>query len=114
MGSWSLNGTFTACYDPDYQASPIPVRGAFIGGKPIRQGWESGMLKFPPLPSAGFNELRSRYEANKNAQTSGTLPSLSGYGWRAVSAYWGEPLPAGWDGGFAVGVTMGVSRVGNY
>jgi len=114
MGSFSLNGTFSATLDPDYESRGIPERGGFIGGKPARQGWESGILKFPPLASAAFNELYTRYETNKNAQTSGALPRLSGYGWRAVSAYWHEPLPTGWDGEFAHGVMMGVSRIGNY
>lgn len=115
MPNLSINGTFTACPDPeDYQPEPIPVRGAFMNGKPVRQGYEDGLLKFPPMPSAGFNELRARYEANKNAQTSGALPAVSGYGWRAVSAWWHEPLPTGWDGPIAHGVTQRVSRVGNY
>jgi hypothetical protein len=112
--AFSLNGTFSACPDPDYQPFGIPERGAFIGGKPVRQGWESGILKFPPLGTAAHNELRARYEANKNAQTSGNLPAMSGYGWRAISAYWHEPIPTGWDGPFAMGVSMTVSHIGNY
>lgn len=115
MGSFSLNGTFTAAPDPDYSPEPVPERGAFLNGKPVRQGYEDGVLRWPVgMPSAGLNELRSRWEANKNAQTSGALPSVSGYGWRAVSAWWHEPVPTGWDGPIAHGVTMRVSRVGNY
>lgn len=114
MGSFSLSGAFTACLDPDYQSYGLPLRGGFIGGKPVYQGWESGTLKFPPLISAGFNELYARWAANIGAQVSGALPKLSGYGWRAVSAWWGQPLPTGWDGGLAHGVTMNVWRIGNY
>ena len=113
--AFSINGVFTALPEPeDYQPFPIPERGAFMNGKPIRQGYESGMLKFPPMPSAGFNELYARYAANKNAQTSGNLPAVSGYGFRAVSAYWHEPLYTGYEGPIAHGVTMIVSRIGNY
>lgn len=114
MGSFSLNGTFTACLDPDFQSYGLPYRGGFIGGKPIYQGWESGVLKFPPLPSAAFNELYSRWAANSGSQTSGSLPKLSGYGWRGVSAWWLQPLPTGWDGPIAHGVAMEVQRIGNY
>lgn len=114
MGSFSLNGTFTALPDPDYQPYPIPVRGGFLNHKPVRQGFESGILKWGPLPSAAFNELRARYEANKNTQTSGAIPAISGYGFRAVSAFWLEPLYANYDGPIANGVTMIVAYVGNY
>lgn len=112
MGSFSLSGVFTALPDPeDYQPDRIPEHGAFIGGKPVRQGFEAGSLRFPPLPSAAFNELRSRYETTKNTQASGTLPLISGYGWSRCSAYWHEPVPTGWDGPIAHGVTMAVSRI---
>lgn len=114
MGSFSLNGVFTACPDPDYAAFPIPVRGAFLNHKPVRQGYESGVLKFPPMPSAAFNELRARYEANVGVQTSGAIPKLSGYGWRAVTAYFMEPVYTNYDGPIANGVTMPVNFVGNY
>ena len=114
MGNFSLNGAFTPTPDPDCQAYGIPVAGYFIGGKPVRQGFESAMLTFPPMQSAMLNELRARYEANKNAQTSGAIPKVSGYGWRAISAWWHEPNPQGWDGPIAQGVTMLVTRIGNY
>lgn len=115
MGSLSTNGAYTALPDPDYQPYPIPERGGFLNGKPVRQGYESGMLKWPGgIPSAGMNELRARYEANKNAQVSGALPRVSGYGWGAVSAYWHEPVPTGWDGPIAHGVTQVVSRIVRY
>jgi hypothetical protein len=115
MGSFSINGTFSACYDPDMESwDGTPVVGAFVGGRPIRQGWPSCTLRFPPLPSAGFNELVSRYEANKSSQTSGNVPAVSGYGFRACSAYFEEPHLGGFDGGFALGVTMRVSRIGWY
>lgn len=115
MGNLSTNGVYTSLPDPDYQPYPIPERGAFLNGKPIRQGYESGLLKWPAgVPSAALNELRARYEANKNAQTSGALPKVSGYGWGAVSAYWHEPVPTGWDGPIAHGVTQVVSRIVRY
>ena len=114
MGSWSLNGAFTSTPDPDCQPYPIPEVGAFIGGKPVRQGWPSAMLRFPPMPSASYNEIIARYEANKNAQTSGNVPATSGYGWRACSAYWHEPNIGGWDGPIVLGVTMIVSYIGYY
>lgn len=114
MGNFSLNGTFTACPDPDYAPYPIPVRGAFLNHKPVLQGYESGILKFPPLPSGAFNELRARYEANKNSQASGAIPKISGYGWRAVSAWFMEPLYTNYDGPIANGVTMPVMFIGNY
>lgn len=114
MGSWSLNGTFTATPDPDYQTFGTREFGAFLNGKPVRQGFESGVLRFPPMTTAGYNEIRARYEANKNAQTSGNIPAVSGYGYRACSAYWHEPLPQGWDGSIVLGVSMPVSFIGYY
>jgi hypothetical protein len=114
MGSFSLNGAFTALPDPDFQPAPLIEVGVFLGGKPVRQGYPGGVLKFPPLPSAAWNELRARYEANKNAQTSGALPAVSGYNWVAVSAWWHEPTYTGWDGPIAMGVTQAVSRIGYY
>lgn len=87
MGSFSLNGTFTALPDPDFQTYGLMEVGGFLNGKPIRQGFESGILRFPPLTTAAHNELVARWEANKNSQVSGALPAISGYGWRAVSAY---------------------------
>jgi hypothetical protein len=113
--AWSLNGAPTSCPDPeDFEYLRIPEHGAFMNGKPIRQGWPGGVLKFPPLPSAGMNELYAKYAANKNAITSGNLPLPSGYGWKAVSAYWHEPAPTGWEGPIAHGVTMQVSHIGEY
>jgi hypothetical protein len=114
MGSFSLNGVFTACPDPDYEGVGPPEVGAFLGGKPIRQGWETGTLKFPVLQSAMYNELYSRWSANCSVHTSGALPKNSGYGWDAVSAWYHEPRPTGWDGPNAAGVTMGVTRVIRY
>lgn len=114
MGSFSLNGVFTAAPDPDYQPFGTPEVGKFLNGKPIRQGWESGVLKFPPMPTAAANELRARWLANRNAQTSGNIPALSGYGFVAVSAWWHEPVPTGWDGPIAHGISMVVSKVGYY
>lgn len=113
MGSLSLNGAFTACPDPDYQSNGLPRRGGFIGGKPVYQGWESGTLTFPPLTSGAYNELYARWIANSGVYVSGALPKLSGYGWRAVSAWWLQPLPTGWDGEYAHGVTMIAERVTN-
>jgi hypothetical protein len=115
MPNLSFNGTFTACPDPeDFQPEPTPERGTFLNGKPVRQGWPGGLLKFPPMPSAGLNELVSRYEANKNAMTSGAIPRTSGYGFRAVSAWWHEPSPTGWDGPIAHGVTQKLTRIGEF
>jgi len=114
MGSFSLNGAFTSCPDPDYQSYGLPKRGNFVGGKPIYQGWESGTCKFPPLPSAAYNELYARWAANSGAQTSGALPKLSGYGWDSVSAWWLQPLPTGWEGPIAHGITMVAERIVRY
>lgn len=111
MGSFQFNGAFTATPDPDVESKPVPVRGMFVNGKPVRQGWEEAELKFPPLHTAEFNELRTRYEANKNAYTVGKLPALSGYNYVNVTAWWLEPIPTGWDGPFAHGVTMMATRI---
>jgi len=115
MGSFSLNGVFTALDDPhDYTPFPIAERGRFVNGKPIRQGFESGRVSWPAgMNTAQYNELRARYEANKNAYTSGAVPKVSGYGWRAVSAWWSEPLYTGMDGPIVHGVTMVISRIAN-
>ena len=113
MGSFQLNGAFTNCPDPDYQSNGTPEVGRFNNGKPIRQGNEEGLLKFPPLTSGAFNELYSRYLANKDSYVAGQLPKLSGYNWRSVSAWWHEPTPTGWDGTFAHGVQMRVSKIVN-
>lgn len=111
MGNFEFDGSFTALPDPDYQPFRLPLRGMFVGGKPARQGWESGELKFPPLASGAFNELRQTWEAKKNAYTVGKLPKISGYGWRTITAWWHDPVPTGWDGEFAHGVTMLVTKV---
>lgn len=110
MGNFSLSGTFTNMHDPDYQPYPRE-NGGFIGGKPLRQGWESGELKYPPLPSAEYNELYSRWTALSTGKQSGTLPHLSGYTWQTVSAWYLQPLPTGWDGQVAHGVTQRVTHV---
>lgn len=114
MGSFSLNGTFTACPDPDYQSYPIGVRGAFVGGGIVRQGQESGMLKFPPLTSGMRNELVARWNANKQGLVGGALPNISGYGWGTVTAAWGEITFTGFDGEFAHGGSMLVYKVTRY
>lgn len=114
MARFSLNGAFTALPDPNYSPYPIPVRGGFLNHKPVLQGFESGVLKWTLLPSAAFNELRARYEANKNVQTSGAIPAISGYGFRAVSAFFMEPLYSDYDGPIANNVSMIVAFVGNY
>ena len=116
MGNFSFNGTFTGLDDPhDYTPYRIPERGQFLGnGKPIRQGYESGTFSWPAgMNTAQYNELRSRWEANKNTLTSGAVPAISGYGWRAVSAWWHEPIYTGMDGPIVHGVTMGVTRIAN-
>jgi hypothetical protein len=115
MANFSIAGTFTALPDPDYQSMGIPVRGGFIGGGLVRQGWESGVLKFPPLSSAMRNELVSRWEANKAGLVGGTLPKLSGtVGWGAVTAAWGQPVWTGFDGEWAHGGSMIVYRITRY
>ena len=114
MGSFSLNGAFTALNDPDYQTFGLIEVGAFLNGKPVRMGYESGILRFPPCTTGAFNELVARWNANKNSQVSGAIPAISGYGWRAVSAYWHEPQMQGFDGPIVNGVTMIVSKIGNY
>lgn len=115
MGSFELSGAFTSCPDPDYQPYGTPEFGAFLDGKPVRQGWESGMLKYPPMTTAGMNELYTRYlvYATADSRVEGKIPKLSGYGWRSVSAWWHEPLPTGWDGPIAHGVTQIVSKITN-
>ena len=111
MSNFELQGSFTATPDPDFQSYGTPVRGFFGNGKPVRQGWESGVLKFPPLASGAFNELSHSYHANKNAAQAGKIPRVSGYGWRTVTAYWHEPLPTGWDGEWAHGVQMLLTKI---
>lgn len=106
MGSLSINGAMSICPDPDYVSYGVPVKGAYIGGRLVRQGWESGTLRFPPLNSAMRNELYTKYAANQNALVSGALPQLSGYGWQSVSADFGEPIFGGFDGEWAMSGTM--------
>lgn len=112
MGSFSLAGTLSIP-DPDWQSYGTPVRGAFVGGGFVRQGKESGMLKFPPLTEAHMSALYARWQANKNGLVGGALPSNTGT-WDAVTAAWGEPQPTGWDGPLAMGVTMTVAQVVRY
>ena len=115
MASFSFNGTFTALPDPDYQSFGSPMRGAFVGGGLVRQGLESGMLKFPPLSSAMRNELYTRWIANKAGLVGGALPKLSGAaGWAAVTAAWDEPKWTGFDGEWAHGATMTVYKITRY
>lgn len=111
MGNFQFSGAFTAVQDSDFQPADIPERGAFIGGKPIRQGWQAGTLKFAPMSSGAFNELRARYEQQKDLYTQGQIPKISGFGYRSVSAWWHAPVPTGWDGGDAHGVTMQLTRI---
>lgn len=111
MGNFEFSGSFPNLPDPDYEPGAVPVVGFFIGGKPVRQGWESGQLKWGPLLSAAFAELRTRYEEQKNDYTVGKLVAISGYGYQNVTAWWHEPLPTGWDGNQAHGVTQTVTRV---
>ena len=112
MTNFSISGTFTNVPDPNFQYF-ARENNAFIGGKPIRQGYPSGQLTFPALNSAMFHELYARWSAHSTAQSSGALPRVSGYGWKPVSAWWHEPLPTGWDGGFAHGVQMRVTQIVN-
>lgn len=114
MGNLSINGTMSICPDPDFQSYGLPVRGGFIGGGIVRQGKESGVLKFPPLTSAMRNELYTKWAANKNGLVGGTLPQLSAYGWQTVTAAWGEPVPTGFDGEFAHGISMVVYQILRY
>ena len=114
MASFQFNGAFSNIRDPNYESYGLPRPGGFIGMKPVYQGYESGLLKFPPLTSGMFNELYSTWTAQMETYTQGTLPKLSGYGWQTISAWWGEPLPTGWDGGFAHGVTMTIWKVQRY
>lgn len=114
MGSFSLNGTFTNCPDPDCKAYGKPLRGAFVGGTLVYQGKESATLIFPPLLSAAYNELYSRWLANYQGLVGGALPALSGFAWDTVTAAWGQPLPTGWEGPVAHGVTMDVYQVVRY
>ena|SRR5689334_18289470 len=111
MGQLSINGTFSTVPDPDWASYGVRVVGAFVGGVAVRQGYESGLLSFPPLSSAARNELYSRYMANRNSIVSGQIPQNSGYGWQFVSANFWEPLPTGYDGEWAHGVRMMVYRV---
>ena len=114
MGSFSLGGTFTNLPDPDFQSYGPPLRGAFVGGGLVYQGWESGQLKFPPLLSAAYNELFSRWTGNMGGLVGGTLPALSAFGWDTVTAAWGAPVPTGFDGPVVHGVNMTVYRITRY
>jgi len=114
MGSFSISGVFTAAYDPDMEPHGLRFVGRYIGGKGIYQGKESGLLRWPiPMYSADYNELHARWATFSGEKTSGALPKISGYGWRAVSAWWGQPLLTGWDGPHAHGVTMPVWDIEN-
>lgn len=112
--TFSISGAFTTVPNPDFQSYGLPEVGAFLNGKPVRQGYESAMLSFPPLRTGQWNELYSRWLGNNNAQISGALPKVSGYGWRAVSAYWHQPQFQSIDGPFYMSVTMIVSKIGDY
>lgn len=116
MGNFSISGVFTAAPDPDvrWHMPKDGTDGRFSDGKPIRQKHVSATLTFPPLTSAEYNELYTRWTAHMSAQTSGALPKLSAYGWRPVSAWWDEPVPTGWDGGEVHGVTMLAFKVIQY
>ena len=114
MGSFSLNGTFSNCPDPDFQSYGPPLRGAFVGGGLVYQGKESAILKFPPLTSAAYNELFNRWTGNYQGLVGGTLPDLSGYSWDTVTAAWGAPMPTGFDGQFVHGVNMVVYKITRY
>src|SRR3989304_1266236 len=111
MGNLSINGTMSICPDPDYNTFGLPVRGAFVGGGLVRQGKESGILSFPPLTSAMRNELYAKWAANQAGLVGGLLPALSGYGWQAVTAAWGEPIFKGFDGEFALSGTILVYQI---
>lgn len=114
MGSLSINGTLSLVPDPDYVSFGTRVVGAFVGGVPVRQGLESGVLNFPPLSSGMRNQLYSRYLANKNSRVSGALPALSAYGWEACSAAFGEPHFGGFQGEWAMSANMIVYFVSRY
>lgn len=113
MGSFSFNGTFSQVPDPDWQSYGLPVRGAFVGGGIVRQGKESGLLKFPPLTEAAMSALYGRWLSNKNGLVGGKLPGNTGT-WDTVTAAWGEPQPTGWDGTLAHGVQMTVYQIRRY
>lgn len=114
MGNLSINGAMSICPDPDYQTFGTPVKGAFVGGGIVRQGNESGVLKFPPLNSAMRNELYTKWATNKNGLVGGAIPAISGYGWQTVTAAFGEPLPTGFDGEWAHGTQMVVYKIVRY
>lgn len=114
MGSFSLAGTLSLTPDPDYQSFGLPERGAFVGGGIVRQGKESGILSFPPLNSAMRNELYTRWAANKNGLVGGAIPQLSGYGWQACTAAWGEPHFGGFQGEWAMSGTIVVKQILRY
>lgn len=114
MGNFSLNGTIANLPDPDWHSYGTQVVGAFVGGGIVRQGKESGVLKFPPLTEAAMSALYGKWNANKNGLVGGTLPSNLAAGWDVVTAAWGEPQPTGWDGIFAHGVDMVVYQVTRY
>lgn len=115
MGSFSLNGTLSLVPDPNYIPYGIPERGAFVGGGVVRQGFESGVLMFPPLNSAMRNQLYSRWAANKDGLVGGALPGVSGYGWQTITAAWSELIiRGGWDGEWAMSATMTVKQIRRY
>lgn len=96
------------------QTFGLPVKGAFVGGGIVRQGKESAVLKFPPLTSGARNSLYSQWAANKNGLVGGAIPAISGFGWQACTAAFGEPLGTGWDGEFWHGVQMAVYQIVRY
>lgn len=114
MGNFSLNGTLSLTPDPNFVSYGLPVRGAFVGGGFVRQGKESGILQFPPLSSAMRNELYTRWAANKNGLVGGAIPQLSGYGWQACTAAWGEFRFQGYDGEWSLSGTMIVAQILRY
>jgi hypothetical protein len=115
MGNFQFSGTFSTCPDPmDTQPFAQPEIGAFLNGKPAYQGWESAIIKFPPLTPAEFLELNSRWVGANATYQGGVVPYLGNSGWQNISAWWHQPLYTGLDGYFHHGTTMLITKVVRY
>jgi len=115
MGNFQFSGTFSTLPDPmDYQPFPPPVNGFFLNGKPVRPGWESGVVKWPELTPAQFLELNSRWVGAAAALQGGKVPYLGNSGWQSITAWFHQPINTGFDGTFHLGTTMLITHITRY